>query len=71
MFFDTDLLVDGRWFTTGVRIDRGAEILPPADHRPAPRPSFGDDRTYYLIEHPADALVVTDAYDNPTMRPAR
>ena len=70
VFFDTELLIDGRWFATGLRIDRGAEHSSPTVPQGAETVQVGD-RTYYLVERPADALMVTGPYGDVSMRPAR
>lgn len=61
------LLLDGRWFTVGVRADLAA-----SDTSPVPDGAEVDDlgdRIYYVVERPADAAMVPAGDLWSTVRP--
>jgi hypothetical protein len=69
VFFDTDLLVGGRWFTLGLRVMGGDDGMPPVPENA--ETIVIDNRSYFLVERPADADHVTEPDGDTATRPAR
>lgn len=65
-FFDIQLLVDQRWFTVGLRTDTTTFPVPDGSEV-----ATDGDRTYYVIERPADVVAVDDAMHGSSPRPLR
>lgn len=69
VFFDSDLLLDGRWFTLGLRVVGIDDGTPPVPEDA--ETVVVDNRSYYLVERPADATSVVEPDGDTAPRPAR
>jgi hypothetical protein len=69
VFFDTDLLVGGRWFTLGMRVIGSDGGSPPVPENA--ETVVIADRSYYLVERPADATSIVEPDGDTAPRPER